>query len=269
MAKARTAIDRKGWIAVFEAAATRKGDELNDEWRWLLEELGMTADSYPTLVEALGQGRWRDAKDPRAYVKTVAKREALREEIREKRNDILTIIPSSAGHPEFSVEGALDTLSYARETSETIQSADGIWRPGGAGERAYSEYYDEDDNGEPVSLRGRLRAKLPEGLLKSSSTPSNQGDLEEIDWRHVPIRVNLSEWATLAGFDAWEIQVMQYHLNGISRDRALAAQSDETSRKAIQAAWRKYDRTGKQRLKQVAEKMLAENVPDGTPRHTK
>lgn len=33
-------------------------------------------------------------------------------------------------------------------------------------------------------------------------------------------------------------------------------QSDEASRKALQAAWRRYDRTGKQRVKKTAEKIF-------------
>ena len=263
MAKAdRNGMSRESWVAIFEAAASRKGNELNDEWRWLLVQLGMSAEFYPALMETLRQGRWRTAKDPRAYVKTVAKREAFRTAITEERNDVLTIIPSSPGRKDFSLEGAIDALSYARETSETMQSPDGVWRPGGAGERAYAEYYDEDDEGRPVSLRGRLRAKVPKPLLKPLPAPFHEEDIDETDWKYVPIRVDLNEWAKLAGFSLWEIKVMQYHLAGTSRDKALAEQPDETSRKAVQAAWRKFDRSGKERLREIAEKMLAEDVPE-------
>jgi hypothetical protein len=59
----------------------------------------------------------------------------------------------------------------------------------------------------------------------------------------------------LAGFDEWEMRVLRYRLGEVSRDEALAEQPNDASRKAIQAAWRRYDRTGKQRMREVAEKI--------------
>jgi hypothetical protein len=66
----------------------------------------------------------------------------------------------------------------------------------------------------------------------------------------------MEKWGELAGFDEWEMKVLRYRLNEISRDQTLVEQPDEASRKAIQAAWRRYDRTGKQRLREVAEKIF-------------
>lgn len=69
------------------------------------------------------------------------------------------------------------------------------------------------------------------------------------------IEIDLGKWAEQAGFDQWEMRVLHYQLDGVSRDEALAEQPDETARKALQAAWKRYDRTGKQRLREFAKKI--------------
>jgi len=114
-------------------------------------------------------------------------------------------------------------------------------------------------------LRGRLLAKVPEGL-KTLIEPSAEYKeaVEEFnastnDWHlHAKpsVHVDLEKWAELAGFDEREMRVLRYRLGEVSRDEALAEQPDDASRKAIQAAWRRYDRTGKQRMREVAEKNM-------------
>jgi len=59
-----------------------------------------------------------------------------------------------------------------------------------------------------------------------------------------------------------EVRVMKYQLMNMSRERALAEQPNEVCRKALQAAWRRYDRTAKSRLREAAEKNMEENVPE-------
>jgi hypothetical protein len=41
----------------------------------LLRELGLPMDTFSAVLEAVQQGRWRTARNPKAYVKTVARRE--------------------------------------------------------------------------------------------------------------------------------------------------------------------------------------------------
>jgi hypothetical protein len=53
MADAHPMTDRETWLAILEAASQKPGDEINDEWRWLLQQLRMPADDYPALHEAL------------------------------------------------------------------------------------------------------------------------------------------------------------------------------------------------------------------------
>jgi hypothetical protein len=192
-------------------------------------------------------------------------------------NDPLVLMPVTAEGNEFSVEQSLDHISHVRDTSDAIKGTDGVWRRGGGTERYYEERYDEDENGNPVSLRGRLLAKVPSSLIKVIE-PSTEyrSAIEEFnsstDEYHLHVQpfvhVDMEKWGELAGFDEWEMKVLRYRLNEISRDQALVEQPDEASRKAIQAAWRRYDRTGKQRLREVAEKNLQKDVPDGAESHT-
>jgi hypothetical protein len=259
--------DREAWLGILEAASRKRGDEIDDEWRRLLQQLRMPADHYLALCEALRQGRWRNAKNPKAYVKRVVRLEVLHEDVATAANDPLVLMPATSEGEGFSVEHSLDHISYVRDTSDAIKGSDGVWRRGGGAERDFREYYDEDEDGNPISLRGRLRARLPDELIKKSATDKHDVDLDE-DWSATPIKVNMKKWAKLAGFDEWEMQVLEYRLGEVSRDEALAEQPNETARKAIQAAWRRYDRTGKQRLREVAEKNLRKNVPEGAISHT-
>jgi hypothetical protein len=45
---------------------------------------------------------------------------------------------------------------------------------------------------------------------------------------------------------------------GTAREYALAAQPDEESRKALQAAWKRFDRNGMERLRAAAAKINPE-----------
>jgi hypothetical protein len=278
MRDVRRPSDREIWLAIFEAASQKPGDEINDEWRWLLQQLRMPADDYLALCEALRQGRWRNAENPKAYVKRVVRLEVLHEEVATDANDPLVLMPATSEGEGPSVEQSLDHISYVRDTSEAVQGSDGIWRRGGGAEQHYNEHYDEDEDGNPISLRGRLLAKVPESLITWIEPSAEHKEAVEAfnastnEWHlHAKstVHVDLEKWAELAGFDRWEMQVLRYRLGEVSRDEALAEQSNDVSRKAIQAAWRRYDRTGKQRLREVAEKNLQKNVPEGAISHTR
>jgi uncharacterized protein YprB with RNaseH-like and TPR domain len=67
-----------------------------------------------------------------------------------------------------------------------------------------------------------------------------------LDWDH---------WTVAAGFNRWERLVLDCKLNEVSRDLALSRQLNGTDRKALQAAWRRFDRTGMNRLRAAAEKV--------------
>lgn len=130
MADARPTTDRETWVAVLEAAAQKPGDQIDDEWRWLLSQLRLPSDDYTALREAVCQGRWRNAKNPRTYIKTVARREAHKEKAATVANDPLVLMPTTSDDNRSSVEGSLDHISYVRDTSEAVQGSDGVWRRG-------------------------------------------------------------------------------------------------------------------------------------------
>lgn len=243
--------DRENWLAILEVAAAKLEDWSNEDWKSLLAGLGLPLEDYPSLILTLEQGRWRNAKDPRAYVKTVARRLAARQKAMEC-SKIPEFVPQSKVDG-VSSEDLLGHLAFVSETDGPVRGADGVWRRSGENELAEYENYDEDSNGNPLSLRGRLWRKLPLSLIKDGLA----GDVEDFseDWPPSLENVDLEKWAELAGFDEWEKRVLHYQAKEISRDRALAAQPDDASRRAVQAAWRRFDRSGKRRLQEVAKKL--------------
>lgn len=264
--------DRALWIDLLTAAATQSPNQLNDEWRWLLTELGLSAEFFPAVLLAVKQGRWRTADNPKHYVKRVARLEALKAKRAAEKSDELILVKSKPGDSSFSIDSALDQLSYAADTTDAIRDANGVWKRGGGREALYNEDDQEDERGNFIgSLRGRLLAKVPNSMKQWVEPPDwYKASVEDFnqsnnDW-HIEatgtIRVDLKQWASLAGFNDWDTRVLDYRAQGVSRDSAMEDQPDEVSRKALQAAWRKFDRTGLARLRLAAEKELAEDVPE-------
>jgi len=56
--------------------------------------------------------------------------------------------------------------------------------------------------------------------------------------------------------------VLGYRLIGMSRERALELETDEGPRKALQAAWKRFDRNGMERLRAAAKINIEKNVPE-------
>lgn len=274
-----TEADRSLWMDLLSASATRSPDQLNDEWRWLLAELGLSAEFFPAVLLAVKQKRWVNADNPKHYVKRVARLEALKAQRAAEKADNLVLIKSKEENASFSVDGALDQLAYAADTTDAIRGPNGVWKRGGGREALYDERYEEDERGNYIgSLRGRLLAKVPSSMKQWVEPPDwhkawveeiNQSSTEFHYEARSTVRVDLRQWASLAGFDAWDTRVLDYRAQGISRDRAMDDQPDEVSRRALQAAWRKFDRTGFARLRAAAEKKLAEDVPERAHYNTK
>jgi hypothetical protein len=86
----------------------------------------MSADDYFALREALRQGRWRKAKNPRAYIKTVVRREALHEKSAAAAKNPLVLMPAISEDDGVSVQNSLDRLSYVQDTSGAVKGPDGI-----------------------------------------------------------------------------------------------------------------------------------------------
>jgi hypothetical protein len=248
--------DRDSWISLLDAAASNPPDELNDEWKWLLEQLGLPTSFFPAVLEALTQGRWRQAKNPRAYLKTVARREAVKMGL------------TSDGPDEFITltNNDIDTVSYVRGVSEPIKGQDGIWRPGGGLDRDYDDPREEFGSYRDFLLSGvpkELRiAQPPSESLRRTVDEFNSRSSEHHVHLESTVRPNWSQWAEKAGLTEWERAVLSYRLQGISREKALSDQKTDADRHALQAAWKKFDRTGKDRLRETAKKISGKDVPD-------
>jgi hypothetical protein len=109
--------NRDQWIAILEAAASSSPDEMDDQWEWLLDELGIRYDHFEALIETLRQGTWRDAKNPKAYVKTVTSREAIRLGLVEapRQEDVLVTRRNSSDPRPASQGNVLDEYILASE----------------------------------------------------------------------------------------------------------------------------------------------------------
>lgn len=262
--------DRAQWIAILEAASQSPPTELTDEWDWLLEQLGLPPDFFLALLGAIGQGRWRTAKNPRSYLRTVAKREAAKMDLIEKPAS--DSIPGRAfvgdGGSEIPYEEALESLIHRSSTSEAMKDDDGIWRGGDWD----SDWEDETWRHEFDTYGDFLLSKLPEDfksqMCVSVDMTSFSGHSIDPISRLAPsaaepvVRPNWEKLSEIAGFDEWDRLVLKYRLEGKSRDKAMSESCDEGTRKALQAAWRKFDRTGLKRLQEVIKKITSKDVPE-------
>jgi hypothetical protein len=264
--------ERSQWIAILDAAAMRPGDEMNNEWEWLLERLGLPEDYFLAVLEAIRQGRWRNAKNPRTYVKTVAKREARKMGLDYEPDGVLELVAAPTNGAAFSMEAALDHCAYLGSTSEAVKGDDGVWRPGGG-----SGDYDEIEDNEEDSDRVSFRDVIAKGLAELKEPPADLVRLvanlnAQTNEHHLEIRPSWDykwdKWADLAGFDEWDRAVLSYKVSSVSRDCALAEQPDDPSRRALQAAWRKFGRTGLARLRAGIKKVNPKNVPESRIQHT-
>ncbi|HET9283137.1 MAG TPA: hypothetical protein VFR24_14350 [Candidatus Angelobacter sp.] len=252
-------INTTEWLAVLEAVARRPPDEANAEWEWLMDQLGLGPEYFLAIYAAIRQGRWRTANNPKAYLKTVAKREASKIDASEEGNAEL-VFPGEIERDgeEISQEERLDSMQHELDSATAMQAADGVWRPGGK-RRDQGNYRDLLLTGVPGELRV---IEQPSQELREVIEQIN-ASTDEIHIHLRPfIKANWKEWARAAGLDQWEQQVLRCKLDGVSRERALAGQRDETSRRALQAAWRRFDRNGARRLLEAAKKISEKNVPE-------
>lgn len=254
----RTSINKAEWLGALETAAQLGVEQSSAVWVWLLHELRLGPQYFLAVREAVQQGNWRTAKNPRAYIKTVAKREAMKMGLLpERSNDFVLIGPTHSEDEETSGEEELEYMSHQYERREAAKGPDGIWRAGAGAGRDYG-----DPREQHPSYRDWLVSAVPPGLTVVEQ-PSREyravldrinESTDEAHFHPRPVaRPNWREWAQSAGLDKWEKRVLDYRLAGTSREIAMAAQPDEESRKALQAAWKRFERTGMERLRAAAK----------------
>lgn len=256
------------WLGVLETAAKLSVEQSSAVWVWLMQELRLGPQYFLAVREAVQQGRWRTAKNPRTYIKTVARREALKMGlVKEDSGNLVTVGSSRNDGEEISSEDALEYLGHRHDSPDAAKAADGVWYAGSAG---------EPDPGDPLleheSYRDWLASGMPRELAivtppseewKATVRELNES-MEDLDLEARPsVRPDWNKWAAAAGLDEWEKRVLGYRLTGTGRDRALAMQPDEESRKALQAAWKRFDRNGMERLRAAAKINLEKNLSQG------
>jgi hypothetical protein len=215
-------------MATLEAAVGRPIEGHDAEWLRFMDLLKLSGCFLPAVKEALEQGRWRQAKNPWAYIKTVARREALK-----------TGLVDSAAEPNMVTDDGggrrldFDRWQFAASGFGPTKTNSGVWHQG-SGEFADDYERDYNEFGEPLTrFLERLAQHIPHDLRKP--------DTDTPDWDKIAQRAQL---------DSGEQLVLAFRLRGIGRDVAIARAAEE-ERKWIQAAWKRFDRNGLEKLRAV------------------
>jgi len=238
--------ERSQLIVIFDqaTAAIRGGHDA--QWAWLMAQiLQLPMQLLPAVQCALLQDRWQNAKNPKSYIKTVAKREALKMGLVDNPSDqamslrIPIDLRDKDGRP-LSPDAYVDYLSYDGPVKEG-----GLWHV-----RDQDEAVSTDEEGRVIPFVGGR--PVPEGLL----VPED----EEPDARLV---VDWEKVAECANLDKGERKILELRLTGFTREIVLQrfAENEEERRK-LQAAWRRLDRhMDRVRAVLSGQKKLAKNVP--------
>lgn len=263
----RSSSTKAEWLGVLETAARVSVEQSSAIWVWIMQELRLGPQYFLALREAVQQGRWRTAKNPKTYIKTVAKREAVKMGlVAEDGGDLVTIGSSRNGGEKISGEEALEYLGHQYDSRDAAKGEDGIWRAGAAGARDPGDPLEEHD-----SYREWLASGMPQELTvvtppseewKATVREMNHS-FEGLDLEARPsVRPDWNKWAAAASLDEWEKRVLGYRLIGVGRRQAMAMETDEESQKALQAAWKRFDRNGMARLRGAAKINIKKNVPE-------
>lgn len=235
---------QQAWREKLQEFASKSSEELCDEWELLLKELGLTRGYYLAVCEVLKQRRWETARYPRAYVKYAATIEARKMHL-------------SIPHDDDTLEFHDPHLEFAGGIGDFDRNTARVQF------EAYARYEAEMEARMYEEQKPRLPAdwwirQEPDAVYLNAVEKFNRSHNEQ----HIHPRTKRTlDWKRLAGeagFGAWELKVLEYRKDGTSRDVALGQQPNERSRKALQAAWRQFDRTGMKRLQVCVKKNLSD-----------
>jgi len=264
----RSSSSKAQWLGALETAAKLSVEQSSAVWVWIMQELRLGPQYFLAIREAVQQGRWRTAKNPKTYIKTVAKREARKMGlVKEDSGNLVPVGSSRSDGAKISGEEALEYLGHHYDSRDAAKGEDAIWRAGAAGAR---------DSGDPMEEHDSYREWLASGMpreLTIVTPPSEEwkatvremnASFEGLDLEARPsVRPDWNKWAAAAGLDEWEMKVLRCRLAGVSREQAMGLLPDEESRKALQAAWKRFDRNGMDWLREAAKIKLKKNVPEG------
>jgi len=264
----RPASTKTEWLGVLETVAKMNAEQSSAVWMWMMQELRLGPQYFLAIREAVQQGRWRTAKNPKTYIKTVAKREALKMGlVKEDSGNLVPVGSSRSDGAKISGEEALEYLGHHYDSRDAAKGEDVIWRAGAAGGRDSKDPVEEHD-----SYRDWLASEMPRELA-IVTPPSEEwkatvremnASFEGLDLEARPtVRPDWNKWAAAAGLDEWEMKVLRCRLAGVGREQAMGLLPDEESRKALQAAWKRFDRNGMDWLREAAKIKLKKSVPEG------
>ena len=105
----RSSSTKAEWLGALETAGKLGVEESSAVWMWMMQELRLGPQYFLAVREAVQQGRWRTAKNPRTYIKTVAKREAVKMGlVNESSGNLVSVGGSGSEGEEVSSEEALE-----------------------------------------------------------------------------------------------------------------------------------------------------------------
>lgn len=267
--------NRSEWLQVLEKIAATRPDQAEAEWAWVMKELRLEPDDFIPVYEVVRQGRWRRAENPAGYLKAAAKREAKWIDASgERKMRGMRGFQALCGDQvirEFTVGGTvmdgewispeevLAFLLYRQESGRPMPGPDGVWRSAPPLSADYEMRLQPPRRGRrhQIAEQGPGLARYLEQWLRKQAAAGKQ-----IVVRHIEEEPELQltpagwhRWANLARLSEWEKLAAQYKLMDVGWRKAMAEQKDPASRRALQAAWRKLERTGLRRLREAARKI--------------
>ena len=214
-------------IEIFSRAAETAFEGHEAEWTWLLtSELSLPLCYSTAVYEVLKQGRWKDAENPKAYIKTAARREALK---------------------------AGDGLSkeFALVSSKSAKSAIDDYDKSGGGVTAHKiggkRIYDVCDREVPTDSEGRELA-IFNGKAVAEYLCSPEDDEPDARWK-----IDFQKVYAEAGADEHEQRILTLRSNGFTAQEIYDSAPSDREKQELQNAYRRVDGPLKSRIAKLLE----------------
>jgi len=238
---------------MLEWALAHPMKEHTDEWLWLTTKLlGLTPTHILAVEIVLKELRWRKARDPRAYVKTCAVRVLRRLGLDDEPQERLR-------NPNIDEEGHALTLEkdidYAAYEGPVKQA--GVWKHRNPDPIDPNDF---DEENVWLTPRERLLRLLPRDVKTTVAlSPETLAIIEAWNAHHPEHTLSteprtIVNWCLIAadaGLDPDERFVLFCKILGISRDKAIACEKTAQEQRRVAAAWRRFHRTGMDRLRKA------------------
>jgi hypothetical protein len=207
-------------IRLFQSVKGTDYQDGESKWNAVLAFLKLPLCYQPAVQLVLATGRWKRARDPKAYVATVAYRRAIRENL--------------LMHSDLD-----ETRGRSRDEAGPVASFIRV------GRNAAGESYNYDDQVDQLNWH--------HGEFDDYDEPL--GDRVP-DWLSAGGKYGLAvEWARVAEYAVRKksmasnvAKVLAFMTCGMSRELSMETASDTEEREAIGAAWRWVDRNWKTRI---------------------